>query len=435
MTGAFLCGDVYAVEIETKAGTLSSKLSSISEGETTVTLKGEIDARDFEALSKLPSSVKKLDLSSLKVLECSLPVADANGRSIYEAGELPAYIFFGKDLTEVSLPANLSKIPDGAFASSKVEKVTVTDGCSAIGDYSFYQCAGLKDITLPQSVRVIGDKAFVGCSNLTSISLPKGIKLVGKEIFLNSGVKQIDASGATYYGDYSLAGTGKLDNVSLNPGASYADGTLMANARVSKVEGVPSDIPALFMAGSSNVNVNDVIADADNIGEYAFAGVWLTNIILSEGINYIDEGAFANCSELIAIDANPLGSDIPEASDNAFANLNPSNIILYVTAASESQWKAHPFWSQFNIVPGESGVEEITQDGGISINTRRNVVEISAPGEIGNYAVYSVDGLHLSVGSTNESSIVLDGSEWNTNMIVVKVWNANGEKTSTFMIR
>ncbi len=48
-----------------------------------------------------------------------------------------------------------------------LEKVSIPDGVTSIGDYAFSDCTGLTSITIPDSVTSIGNAAFRGCKNLT----------------------------------------------------------------------------------------------------------------------------------------------------------------------------------------------------------------------------------------------------------------------------
>ena len=41
----------------------------------------------------------------------------------------------------------------------------------SIGDYAFYGCSSLTEITLPSSLKSIGDSAFFGCSNLNTVTI------------------------------------------------------------------------------------------------------------------------------------------------------------------------------------------------------------------------------------------------------------------------
>ena len=65
-------------------------------------------------------------------------------------------------------------IPEGLT----VRKVIIGKGVTAIGDYTFYNCASLKEIILPSTMRSIGGKAFAGCSSLGGIYLPASVQSI-----------------------------------------------------------------------------------------------------------------------------------------------------------------------------------------------------------------------------------------------------------------
>ena len=66
------------------------------------------------------------------------------------------------------------------------------NGVRSIGDYAFYGCSGLTELTLPNGVRSIGDSAFSGCSGLTELTLPNGVTSIGESAFKNcSGLSKI----------------------------------------------------------------------------------------------------------------------------------------------------------------------------------------------------------------------------------------------------
>ena len=52
-----------------------------------------------------------------------------------------------------------------------------------IGEYAFFRCYSLTNITIPGSVTSIGDYAFAICSSLTSITIPNSVTSIGKDAF------------------------------------------------------------------------------------------------------------------------------------------------------------------------------------------------------------------------------------------------------------
>ncbi len=64
-----------------------------------------------------------------------------------------------------------------------ITKVTIGDGVTSIGNYSFYSCNNLENITLPDSITSIGTWAFYYCSALKSITFPDGLTIIGYSAF------------------------------------------------------------------------------------------------------------------------------------------------------------------------------------------------------------------------------------------------------------
>ena len=71
------------------------------------------------------------------------------------------------------------------FKDYGIKTVTIGDGITSIGDYAFYSCRGLTELTLPNSVTSIGNpnsvtsignSAFGGCSGLEKITVDGGNK-------------------------------------------------------------------------------------------------------------------------------------------------------------------------------------------------------------------------------------------------------------------
>ena len=69
-------------------------------------------------------------------------------------------------LTEVTVGSGYTDIGVGAFLSSAVETVTLSDGVSSISDSAFSECDSLTKIVIPASVTEISDSAFFGSDNV-----------------------------------------------------------------------------------------------------------------------------------------------------------------------------------------------------------------------------------------------------------------------------
>ncbi len=60
-----------------------------------------------------------------------------------------------------------------------------TYSVTSIGDWAFYDCSGLTEITIPESVTSIGQSAFFSCTGLTEITIPESVTSMGDYAFAN----------------------------------------------------------------------------------------------------------------------------------------------------------------------------------------------------------------------------------------------------------
>ena len=135
-------------------------------------------------------------------------------------------------ITEVVIPASVTKIGDFAFRNCpRLEKAVL--GCVAeIGNSLFEDCVSLKTvilpdgtveiptfmlkgcvslggISIPETVRIIRDEAFFGCSSLSEIRLPSGLKSICAGAF--SGCTSLKVGDDFLPPDLVFIGSGILD--------------------------------------------------------------------------------------------------------------------------------------------------------------------------------------------------------------------------------
>ena len=79
-----------------------------------------------------------------------------------------AELFGAADLT---LPADLTRIDEDAFAGTAARVVYVPDGCEAIGSRAFRGCGELKSIRIPENC-ALGEQVFDGCGTVCVYARP-----------------------------------------------------------------------------------------------------------------------------------------------------------------------------------------------------------------------------------------------------------------------
>ena len=62
------------------------------------------------------------------------------------------------------------------FDCTNLTNISLPSTLSRIGDYAFYQCSNLRNFIIPDAVNYLGIGTFYGCSSLTSMSIPDGVQ-------------------------------------------------------------------------------------------------------------------------------------------------------------------------------------------------------------------------------------------------------------------
>lgn len=238
------------------------------------------------------------------------------------------YVGNNTDDTKAIIGSGVTRIPDYLFASANLTSVEFEKGsiCESIGNYAFYSCGTLSQITLPESVTVIGEYAFGGCTGLTQITIHEDMKTIGERAFYNcSGLRAIDFN-ATAMNDlsrdtFAYAGTdGDGIVVTIGENVTYIPRYLFHS-------------PATRCAKIAKV-VFEEESRCTSIGSNAFYGcAYLTSIRIPESVRSFGGRVFAECAGLVS--AGPVGNGYnlefsweDSIPDSAFSSSELSEIVL-----------------------------------------------------------------------------------------------------------
>jgi M6 family metalloprotease-like protein len=331
------------VEVTTP-GTLNTMLTDGQKDTlTSITLTGNIDARDFRFLRDSMPELAVLDLSLAQIEAYE----GTEGTYLYESkyypeNEIPQYSFYEyyselskTSLTFVRLPMSTSSIGDYAFkgCTEITNSLQIPTSVTRIGKYAFAYAGFTGSLIIPNSVRnieegafrvcrgftgnlglhdsliSIGISAFEWCSGITgALVIPNSIDTISKNAFANcsgfsgslilpSGLKEIDDQGF-----YNSSFTGTLnipDSVSRIGERAFGNCDGFSGDLI-----LPNLITHISRSSFSNcIGFNSILSLPESltyIGDYAFSSCsGLTGIqTYGNSLEYIGHSAFEACSGL-----------------------------------------------------------------------------------------------------------------------------------------
>ena len=102
-----------------------------------------------------------------------------NAKNCDSMGNMPK-----SNIAHVTIGSEVETIPSYFVSESKINEIIIPNSVMTIGDYAFYNCLGLANLTIGDSVNSIGNYAFYGCSSLIgTLRLPSTIISIGNKAF------------------------------------------------------------------------------------------------------------------------------------------------------------------------------------------------------------------------------------------------------------
>lgn len=133
----------------------------------------------------------------------------------------------GNERTVYEIPDNVKTIGQKSFYKSRhLKEIVMPDSVTDfVGSLCFADCVNLEKITLSENITSIGDSAFRNCGKLKEISLPEGVSRIGFDSFEEcDSLEEINFPDAlTYIGIGSFAGCDNLKTVNLSGKVTEVD--------------------------------------------------------------------------------------------------------------------------------------------------------------------------------------------------------------------
>ena len=224
-------------------------------------------------------------------------------------------------LKKLILPSNLKIIEDYAFFyNTKLETITIPDSVISIGNFSF-RGSYLIDIQISENSQLeyIGRFAFES-NNIKTFYIPKNVKSIGIAPFTYASIKYFTIHPDNKY--YTLDSEGKavIQDTKICFAASGITDPYIIRNFITELENY-----SFYGCRFSEIKFEEP-CKIKNISIFCFTHTPITQILIPEGIERIENYAFSYCSNLQFI-------EIPESivyfGDSIFQNCHPDLQIMF----------------------------------------------------------------------------------------------------------
>lgn len=266
----------------------------------------------------------------------SLKTLALTGR-VYSIG---SHVFYDSAVANFTFGENsaLVEIGNNAFTGSDIIQLNVPTGVVKIGEFAFYECTSLLEITFGEGLTTIGDHAFAGCSELISVSFPASLKNLGASVFY---YYEYDEYACSKLESVTFAPNSQLEKIPVGTFAYTALKTFTVPAGVTVIEGVEDSVgyknPSAFYEvatleavyfengskcveignytfdGCSSLNEIELPGTLSVIGNYAFRYCYaLESIVIHENTTNLGKGAFWQCTSLSDVELRTKATMLPD---------------------------------------------------------------------------------------------------------------------------
>ena len=245
-----------------------------------------------------------------------------------------------KENDEIIIQSSILTIKSYSFSGKnnlKVIRFQEPISITRIEQNAFYECTGLETIEFMPTLQVIEQNAFYYCSSLYNFSVSRSIQILHENAFricygLHEFIMKEECESLTI-GNNCFCQCTSLSVIQVNKGLTSIGDNCFEGVQVISFE-IPSSVSSIgqnaFISSSiqtitfeSNSNLSMINASCfrmmeqlssfsfhdniENISRYSFEGTALTHVIIPKSVQFLGEGCFKSCHNLISF-------EIPEDS-------------------------------------------------------------------------------------------------------------------------
>ena len=304
------------------------------------------------------------------------------------------YCFYGcYPIKNITIPASVTEIGAYAFSVCGITQINIPEGVTKIKNNTFDRCGDLETVNLPSGLTDIGEDAFYFCIKLETVNLPSDLRQIGREAFSNcqsltniaipDSVRSIEKR--------AFEGNRSLTEISVGEGNAYycSENGILYNKNKTTLMCYPcAKIGTSFSIPNTVTKIDtNALSNCEN----------LVTISIPDSVTEIEDSAFAFCKNLknisIPTSVTSFGKSVFYYCNSLIEMTIPSNI---------KKISSSTFYSCSNLktVVIESGISEIDYEAFRdctnleSITIPRSVNTINSTGNSSNLTIYGWRGSH-----------------------------------------
>ena len=208
----------------------------------------------------------------------------------------------------ITIPSSVTSLGDYCFSCCYgLTSITIPSSVTSLSDGCFSGCSGLTSITIPSSVTSLGGSCFFDCSGLTSITIPSSVTSLGNHCF--NGCRRLTSitipSSVTSLGDYCFSFCSSLTSITIPSSVTSLGNNCFRNCSGLTSITIPSSVTSLgescFNKCSSLTSIT-IPSSVTSLGESCFGGcIGLTSITIPSSVTSLGKNCFYGCSGLTSI--------------------------------------------------------------------------------------------------------------------------------------